>query len=173
MRIIFALILTSFIAFFTVSAFADAASTPAKVAVMDFPKILKNSPQMEAVGNKLKKEFKPRQDKIIALQKTLEADQSKLKRDASIMAEKEMVSLRDKIAASQRDIRRLEEDYLSDARAAQKKAMEQIVQKVNVFVKKVADKDGYSIVLQKGGVVYASDKVDITDQVIKELGKKG
>lgn len=167
MRTVFALILTTTLLSASIASFAAAD----KIAVMDFPKILKNSPQMDALSNKLKKEFKPRQDKIIALQKTMETDQSKLKRDASVMSEKDMLSLREKIANNQRDLRRLEEDYLADARASQKKAMGQIVQKVNKLVKKVAEQGNYDLILQKEYVAFASGKIDITDEVIKELAK--
>ena len=167
MKTFFALLLTSVLAFSAVATYAD---NP-KIAVIDFQKILKNSPQMEALSNKLKKEFKPRQDKIIALQKTLEADQSKLKRDASVMGEKELITLREKIANNQRDLRRLEEDYLADARAAQKKAMEQIVHKVNKLLQQVAEKGNYDLIMQRETLAYASSKVDITNEVVKALAQ--
>ena len=165
MKTMLTLILASFLTVLSMTASADTQ----KIAVVDFQKILKNSSQMEAVGNKLKKEFKPRQDKIIALQKTLETDQQTLKRDASILNEKDLTKLRDKIASTQRDLRRLEEDYLTDARAAQKNSMQQVIDKVNGIVKKVAEQNHYDLILYRDVVAYENKVADITDDVIKEL----
>ena len=152
------------------SAFAD--SHEPKLAVLDVPKILKASPQMEATANHLKKEFKPRQDKIVALQKSLQENQAKMKRDTAVMSQGDLRKLGDKINNDQRDLRRLEEDYMADARAAQKEAMSKIIKKINELVKKVAEKGQYDLVLQKEYVAYADDKIDITDQVIKTLRDK-
>lgn len=151
-------------------AFAD--SHEVKIAVLDLPKILRNSPQMEATANKLKKEFKPRQDKIVALQKSMSDAQAKMKRDAAVMSEKEVNHLRDSMANDQRDLRRMEEDYLADARAAQKEAMGGIVKKINLLVEKVAKEGKYDLILQKEYVAFADDKVDITDKVVKRLRDK-
>lgn len=168
MKINVALIVVSLLAFIS-PVMAEHSEHALKIAVMDFQKILKNSPQAESLSAKLKSEFKPRQDKIVSLQKTLEADQVKLKRDINIMSEKEALVLRDKMTNEQRDLRRMEEDYMADARAAQRKAMDEIAQKVNVLIKKVADEGGYDLILQREYVAFASDKVDITDSVVKEL----
>ncbi len=165
MKTMLTLILASFLTLLSVTASADTQ----KIAVVDFQKILKNSSQMEAVGNKLKKEFKPRQDKIIALQKTLETDQQTLKRDMSVLNEKDLTKLRDKIATTQRDLRRLEEDYLMDARAAQKNGMQQVIDKVNGIVKKVAEQNHYDLILYRDVIAYENKVADITDDVIKEL----
>lgn len=148
---------------------AENTAAPLKIAVMDFQKILKNSPQAESLSIKLKNEFKPRQDKIVSLQKALEADQARLKRDISVMSEKEANTLRDKITNVQRDLRRMEEDYMADARTAQRKAMDEIAQKINSLIKKVADQGGYDLILQREYVAFASHKIDITDSVVKEL----
>jgi len=167
MKKLFAYILAVFLMSVSSVSFAD----DLKVGVLNFPALLKKAPQMEALSQRLKKEFKPRQAKIVSLQKSLEADQASLKRDTSVMSDKEIANLREKIANNQRDLRRLEEDYLADARAAQKKAMGQIIEKANKLVKKIAEEGQYDLILQSETVAYASNKIDITDKVIKELEK--
>ena len=148
---------------------AVAETLTTKIAVLDLPKILRSSPQMEATSNRLKKEFKPRQDKIVALQKSLADAQAKMKRDATVMSGKELRQLRDKMANDQRDLRRMEEDYLADARAAQKEAMNKIVAKINKLVEKVAAEGKYDLILQKEYVAFAGQNIDITPQVVDAL----
>jgi len=43
--------------------------------------------------------------------------------------------------------------------------------RINAAVKTVSEADGYDLVVY-GGVAYASKKIDITDKVLKLLGKK-
>ena len=148
------------------------ASEQTKIGVLTLPKILQQSSQMQDISSKLKKQFKPRQDKIVALQKKLADDQATLKRDASVMSNSEAKKLQDTIANDQRDLRRMEEDYLSDARAAQKEAIDKIMKSINKIVQKIAEKDNYDLIVQEDYVVFAKPTLNISDQVIKELKNK-
>lgn len=44
-------------------------------------------------------------------------------------------------------------------------------ERINKAVDTVAETEGYDLVVY-GGVAYASKKIDITDKVLKSLGKK-
>ncbi len=48
-----------------------------------------------------------------------------------------------------------------------------IVEKINVILNRIGEEEGYTIVLDAsvGGIVYASDGIDMTDQVLEELNK--
>ncbi len=162
----FCTVCVSILMAFSIKAFA---ADQTKIGVLTIPKILQQSSQMQDISNQLKKRFKPRQDKIIALQKKLTDDQAKLKRDASVMSSNEAKKLQDSIASDQRDLRRLEEDYLSDARAAQKDAIDKIMKSINKIVQKIADKDNYDLIIQEDYVVFAKPTINISDQVIKAL----
>lgn len=143
-----------------------------KIGVIDVQTILQNSPQMENAANQLKKQFKPRQDKITELQKSMADNQAKIKRDAAIMSKTELSKLQDNIANQQRELRRLEEDYVQDAQAAQQKAMDAVLEKINESVQKIADEDHYDLIIQKNTVAFASNNVNITDKVVKSLKDK-
>lgn len=51
-------------------------------------------------------------------------------------------------------------------------ALEPIMDKMSAIVQTLAEKDGYTAVLNKAAVVYASEKYDITSQVVREYDKK-
>lgn len=48
-----------------------------------------------------------------------------------------------------------------------------IVEKINLVLQKLGDEEGYEIVFDAslGGIVYASDTIDLTDRVLEELNK--
>lgn len=148
---------------------SSAGSTTLHIGVLDVPQVLQSSPQVEAIATKLKKTFKSRQDKIVSLQKQLGDDEAKLKRDAAVMNEKDLKALQDKVLTSQRDLQRLQEDYVHDARAAQKEAMGDIMNKINIIVQKIADDGHFDLILQRDTVAFASNRVDITPQVVKAM----
>ena len=148
---------------------AAAASSAAKIGVIDVSQVLNESPQMAKLSKKFKAEFKPRQDAILKASKKLEQDQSKLKKDASVMSKTELSNLQDNIMIEQRKLRQLKEDYMQDAKIKQNQAMKSVINEIDASVKEVADAGHYDLILQRDKVAFASDKVNITPQVIAKL----
>lgn len=69
--------------FSTANAFADAA----KIGVVDLQKIMQTSSQMKAIQQKLEKDFKPRRDKLVAMEESLKKDMEKFKRESAVMSQ--------------------------------------------------------------------------------------
>ena len=63
-----------------------------------------------------------------------------------------------------------QQDYQQDVNLAQSQAMQDFLKKVNDIVKTIATKEKYDIILQKDAVPFSTDKVNITKEVIKQLG---
>lgn len=77
------LVLVAFVfSVFGASAFADAA----KIGVVDLQKIMQTSSQIKEIQKKLEKEFKPRRDKLVAIEASIKADMEKFKRDSAILS---------------------------------------------------------------------------------------
>lgn len=74
----------------------------------------------------------------------------------------------------QADILRFEEATAAKAKQEEEKLMQGVFQQINSFVEKYAKEQGYTVVLgttQSGSLLYASEGVDITDEVIKKLNE--
>ena len=140
-----------------------------KIGVLDVSKVLQNSPQVKATVAKLKTKFKQRQDKIASAQKKLQADQAKLKRNKSVMKQSEVDDLQMAIMDEKRDLRTMQENYVQAARLAQNQVMGETLKQIDTIVKGIAAKEHYDLILQRSNVAYASDKVDITSEVMKQL----
>lgn len=141
------------------------------IGVIDLSAVLQDSSQAKAAGESLKKEFKPRQDSIIAAQQQLQKDQDKYKRDATVMSQSEALALQDKITREQRDLQQKQENYMQDLRSAQSAAMQKVLAQVDKVVAKIAKDGNYDLILQKNSVAFNSPRVDITSQVIQQLKK--
>jgi len=143
-----------------------------KVGVIDVRQILESSPQMKAIGNKIKKDFKAREDKIVSTQKALEKDVEKLRRDEAVMSKSDREKLEAKVIADKRQFKNMQEAFREDIMNAQNKAMQELLAKVDTVVQGIAKKENYDLILQREGVPFASKNVDISDQVIRQLNKK-
>ncbi len=165
------IVLLAMVAMISSGAFAGDSSEP-KIGVLDLSMVLQNSPQMEKSANKLEATFKPRQEKIERLMKSVKDDEAKLKRDITILTKSDADKLKDKVANDQRRLRRMQEDYMADARNAQKEAMDDVMKQVNALVQKIADTGHFDLILQKNAVAYASKRIDISQDVIREMKNK-
>ena len=63
------------------------AANAEKIGVVDINKVMGTSKQAVEIKAKLEKKYKPREEKLIAMQKGIQEDIKKLQRDASVMTE--------------------------------------------------------------------------------------
>ena len=148
---------------------AQAADKPLKIGVINLQEIVAKTPDVKATEAKLKKKFKVRQDEMIAAQKTLKANATKLQRDGAVMSSKEKNALQDKLVSGKRDLQRMQEDLQQDIELAKNQAMQSFYDKLKVAIEKVAKKGNYDLILQKGSLPFTSPRIDVTAQVIKSL----
>lgn len=142
-----------------------------KIGAVNAVRILENSPQAEAAREKIQREFAPRDRQLIEEQKKLKALEDKLSKDGAIMSEAERTKLERDIIQMKRDIKRSQDEFRDDLNFRRNEEFGEIQKSILEAIQKVAKEKGYDIVLGEG-VIYASDKVDISDQVIEYLKQK-
>lgn len=145
-------------------------AAPLKIGVIDMQKVMRSSTQVKAINKKLEQQFKPRQTKILALQKKLKADMEKIERDSAIMSNTDKVALQTKAMQEKRDLNRMGQDYQQDVSVAQNQMMQKFFKKLHGKISVLAKKEGYDLVLQKNAIPYSNPSIDITDVVLKKLG---
>lgn len=151
----------------SVSAFASI-----KVGIIDLPQILQHSPQVQAINTKLKEQFKPQQEKIVAAQDNIRAEAQKLAPNKEVkMDDAAKKAIQGKIMADQKKLQEMVVSFQQTVGKAQETAMKSFMDQVDAAVKTVAQKDNLDLVLLKPAVVYASDTVDVTKQVLTALPK--
>lgn len=142
-----------------------------KIGAVNAVRILENSPQAEAARDKIQREFAPRDRELIEQQKKLKSMEDKLSKDGAIMSEAERANLERDIVQLKRDIKRSQDEFRDDLNFRRNEEFGEIQKTILQAIQKVAKERGYDIVLGEG-VIYASQKVDISDQVIEYLKKQ-
>jgi len=142
-----------------------------KVAFVQVAKVLQAAPQVKAIKDRIRKEFAKRDDQLVAEQKKLKKLKEKLARDAAIMSESEKKRLERDIIARSRKLKNAQSEFQEDLTLRQNEELAKLRKVITEVVVKVAKRGGFDMVLESG-VVWANDKVNITDQVIRELKKR-
>lgn len=142
-----------------------------KIGAVNAVRILENSPQAEAAREKIQREFAPRDRELVEEQKKLKAAEDKLSKDGAIMSEAERAQIEREIVQMKRDMKRSQDEFRDDLNFRRNEEFGEIQKSILEAIQKVAKDMGYDIVLGEG-VIYASKKVDISDEVIEYLKEK-
>lgn len=140
-----------------------------KIAVVNLPYILAKSPQAEDARKRMDKDFSARRNRLEAMQKKIIATADKVKRDAATMSADARAKAEDDMRSQQREFRRLQDEYNEDVARAEREEMGKIRDVIKEVISKMVKEQKYDLVLTEG-ILHASDKVDITELVLKRMG---
>jgi outer membrane protein len=139
-----------------------------KIGFVNAAQVLDESPQAAAARSSLEKEFSPRDKALIESRKTLSDLEERLMRDGAIMSESERGKLERDILARKRDLKRKQEEFREDLNIRRNESFDKLRRRVFEVIVDIAKQDNYDLIVSDG-VVYAAERVDITDKVIERL----
>ena len=144
----------------------EAADT--RIGIVNTSKLLKEAPQAEAARKKLESEFAPRDVKIVDLQKLIKVLEDKLSKDAAIMSDTARKKQEREIVSKKRDVKRIREEFTEDFNFRRNEEIGKLQKLVSETILSLAKENKYDIILNES-VIYASEQVDITANVLKRL----
>ena len=142
-----------------------------KVGYVQVDKILQEAPQTAESGKKLEKEFGPRTQELDRMQKQIKDIESSMDKDSLTMSETDLRNKERDISNLKIEFQRKQRELREDVNLRKNEELGSLQDRINKAVTSVSEAEGYDLVIY-GGVAYASKKVDITDKVLKSLGKK-
>ncbi len=152
-------------------AFSGAASAELKIAVVNIPKLVAEAPQAQAARKRMDQQFAARRTQLEALQKQLVADADKLKRDATVMTPDARAKAEDALRIKQRDFARRQDEYNEDVGRAARDEENKMRVTIGKVIEQVVKQGQYDLVLSEG-ILHASDRINITAQVLEQLKKQ-
>jgi outer membrane protein len=142
-----------------------------KVGYVQVDKILQEAPQTAETGKKLEKEFSPRSQELERMQKQVKDLETSLSKDSLTISETDRRNKERDLSNIKIEFQRKQRELREDVNLRKNEELGSLQDRINKAVTAVAEAEGYDLVVY-GGVAYASKKVDITDKVLKSLGKK-
>lgn len=139
-----------------------------RIGIVNTANLLKEAPQAEAARKKLESEFAPRDAKIVKLQKAIKALEEKLSKDAAVLSEAARKKQERDIVTRLRDVKRSREEFTEDFNFRRNEEIGKLQKLVSATILALAKEQKYDIILNES-VIYASQQVDITANVLKRL----
>ena len=147
------------------------AAAELKVGYVQVDKILQEAPQTAESGKKLEREFSPRSQELDRTQKQIRDIEASLDKEGVTLSESERRNKERDVSNLKIEFQRKQRELREDINLRKNEELSVLQDRINKAVQKVSETDGYDLVVY-GGVAYASKKIDITDKVLKLLGKK-
>jgi outer membrane protein len=148
---------------------ADTATQGKSIAVVNVQQIFQQSPKIADLNKKLQNQFKGRQDKLVAAQKSLQDEVDKFKKDSTTMSQKDKDSLQKKIVDDQATLSKEATAFQQDLSKEQNKIMKGVLAQLNEIITTIAKKSNYSLVLDSQAVIHAVEGTDITKEVTQDF----
>ncbi|MBL0010116.1 MAG: OmpH family outer membrane protein [Nitrosomonas sp.] len=158
-----------FIALVSTSGFAMVFAGDIKIGVVNTEKILRESLPAIQAQKKIEQEFMPRDEDIKRMAVQAKILQDKLEKDSIAIEEAERRSLERNLANLSREYQRAQRQMREDFSVRQNEEYSVILERTNRAISKIAETEKYDLILQLQDSVYRSQRIDITDKVIKAL----
>jgi len=141
------------------------------IAVINPTRIVEQSPQYEAARKALQQEVSDREQELAAQQAQMDELQKKLERDSALMSEDEIQLLQNDIRNRDRKLKYAQAEFREDFALRQNELRTKLAKQVEEVVKELAKEEEIDLILSEG-VVYSSDRIDISNKIIERLKSK-
>jgi len=163
-KIIFTVIFISTFVFI----FSSNAADVAKIGVIDFQRIYKNSDAGKAAQAELNKQGKKMQAELEKQKAEIEEIQKNMERQSTVMSKEAREEKTRELQIKIYDIKKLEKKYRSELRKSDRSKMIKMQDKILEIARKIGKREGYLIIIDKSVAVYVPKTLDLTDKIIQE-----
>ena len=142
------------------------------VAFVTMNRILEDSPQAEDAMRELEREFSPRDSELVAEREELQRLRDRLERDGDLMNPSERADLEREFSQRSREFRRAQESFSEDLNVRRNEELAKLQRRINDAIVDLARERDIDLILTERNVLYASDRVDITDDVLAAMQRE-
>jgi outer membrane protein len=150
-----------------VSAVAPASAQELKIGYVNSERVMRESNPAKAAQAKLQAEFSKREKELDDSTGKLKSAADKLEKDAPTLAETERTRRQRELVEQDRDLQRKRREFQEDLNQRRNEELAGVIERANRVIRQIFESEKYDLVLQE--VIFASNRVDITERVIKVL----
>lgn len=149
--------------------FISFANAEVKIGFVKVDQILKEAPQAAESNKKLETEFKTRTEKLKKDISDLNKQEKDFQKNSLTLSDSEKEKQQRKLQNSRIEIQRAERELREDIDLRRREEITKLQAKITSVIESLSQKEKFDLILYTG-VAYASDKIDITPLILKELG---
>lgn len=141
-----------------------------KIGFVNVAKIMEQAPQADAARKLLEKEFSARDVKLVAERDDVLRLEEKMRTEGDVMSSAQRAKLERDILRKKREFNRASDELKEDFNLRRNDELGKLQRNVYDVIVEIAKKEKYDLMVTER-VLFASEKIDITDQVLKRLQK--
>ena len=142
-----------------------------KIGFVNTERLFREAAPAKRAQQKIEKEFSARDAELQKLSKQVRDLQSLLDRDGPTMGESERRNKERDLANQSRDLQRMQREIREDLNIRRNEELAAVQDRANKVIQQIAEAEKFDLIIQDP-VVFASQRIDITEKVIKALADK-
>jgi outer membrane protein len=148
-----------------------AAAADYKIGFVNTDRLFRDAAPAKRAQQKLEKEFAQRDAEIGKLGTRVRELQTSLDKDGATMPETERRNKERDLANLSRDLQRIQRQAREDLNLRRNEELQSVQERANKVIQQIAEAEKFDLILQDP-VVFASQRIDITEKVIKALANQ-
>lgn len=147
----------------------------AKLGYVDLQRALNLSEAGKAAKEKIQKKVKEHEGAIDARQKELKKIKDELEKQALLLSEEARSAKERDYQQKLKEFQRYTKDIQEELQQQDADFTRQILEDLFKVIKQIGEKEGYTMIFEQSesSLLYADDKVDLTDRLIKAYDAQG
>src|SRR5262245_58976753 len=149
-------------------AFAQApAPAVMKIGYVNTERILREATPAVRAQRKIEGELQKRDQELARMADSLKRTQDDIEKNAVTMSESQRRNREREFGEMNREFQRKQREFREDLNQRRNEELAQVVEQANRVINQIAEQEKFDLILQDA--VYRSQRIDITDTVIKAL----
>ncbi len=149
----------------------NAAAKEMRIAYVDVQAVAAKIPQSAALQETIRNEFAQRVEAVNKLEKDINFNIEKLRRDGPTMSEAQQDTLKNTLNTQRQQYEQLARPLDEEIRNRQTEERNKILGLIKTAIDMVAEREKFDLVLNSGAAVYAKPEYDISDAVAAQVSK--
>ena len=142
-----------------------------KSAFINSKMLLEKSPQAIAANERLQKQFGDRDQSLRKLAQDIQKMEKTFKNDSAIMSDEQKKKAQDNIIQNKRRFQFEQQSLKEDLQTKQRELLKELQVSIKEVIQAYGKANGYDFIFTDASIAYASDAVNITEDIIKQLQK--
>jgi outer membrane protein len=139
-----------------------------KIGVVDYGKLVEDSPQAKAALESIRTEFTPRQRELQNTQASLKSKEDRLQKDGATMSPDQRANAEKDLRDGAREFQRKQSEVQDDFNARRNEEMSRLQKTLIEQVRVYAKAQNFDLVIADG-VIYSNPTIDITPAILAQL----
>ena len=147
---------------------SPAFSAELKIGVVDYGRLVEESPQAKSALESIRTEFTPRQRDLQNQQASLKTKEDRLQKDGATMSPEQRSNSEKDLRDSYRELQRKQQEVQDDFNARRNEEMSRLQKTLIEQVRTYAKAQNFDLVIADG-VIYATPTIDMTPAILSQL----